>query len=295
MKKYMQVFKIPFLVFAVFLVVGIGCKVVTMNRTVTEYVRNNPECTTERVFDYADVLTEEEEQELREKIAKAEELCGTDIIIVTLAESLEEYAKSYESEIGYVEPYQYTMVYADNFYDENAFGFNKPYGDGVILVDNWYREADGSIYSWMSTSGKAEERFSQEGINRVLDESLSYVDDMPSYAYGYFVDLVVDYLDENPEERLGESLGGMISVGIGLLAGVIFFFVNFGGRKGKKTVETRTYVKNGKPVMRERQDVFLTKTVTRRKIETQSSGSSGGGGHHVSAGGHSHGGGGHSR
>lgn len=298
MKKYIKVFKIPFLVLAVFLVLGISCKIIAANRTSTGFVRSNPECTTERVFDYADVLTREEEEQLREQIAAAENACGTDIVIVTLNESLEEYARMYGTKQGTgtsidavagIEPYQYTMVFADDFYDEEAFGYNKPHGDGVLLLDNWYREADGKIYSWMSTSGKAQTELSSEDIDEILDQSLEYVDDDPAYAYGRFVELVEVCM--GPGEALDKVLGGWISVAIGLVAGVIFLGVNFGARRGKKTVETRTYVKNGSPNIKERQDLFLTKTVTRRKIETQSSG----GGGHTSSGGFSHGGGGHSR
>ena len=60
MKKFVQIFKIPLIIFAVFLVVGIACKVIADNRPKVEFVRNNYRCTTERVFDYADVLTEKE-------------------------------------------------------------------------------------------------------------------------------------------------------------------------------------------------------------------------------------------
>ena len=285
MKKFIEIFKIPLIIFAVFLIIGIACKVITDSRPEVEFVRTNTQCTTdERVFDYADVLTDEEEEELRAKISEAELLCGTDIIIVTLDETLEYYAKSYEDIIGYIEPYQYTMVFADNFYDENLFGFDKPHGDGVVFVDNWYRESDGGVYSWMSTSGRAMDELTTEDCEYILDMALDFVEDDPAYAYGYLVELVADYL--NPNTSLGEDLGGGISVLIGLVAGVIFFFVNFGGKKGAKTVETRTYVKSGNADVRERQDIFVTKTVSRRKIETQTR--SGGGGGHISAGGHSH-------
>ena len=282
MKKFVEIFKIPLIIFTVFLVIGISCKVIADNRPKVEFIRNNSQCTTERVFDYADVLTDTQEEELRAKISEAEQICGTDIVIVTLDETLEAYAKSYESIIGYVEPYQYTMVFADNFYDENAFGFDMPHGDGVIFVDNWYREADGGVYSWLSTSGKAMNELTTDNCEFILDMALDYVEDDPAYAYGYLVELITDYL--NPNARLGEGLGGGISVFIGLVAGLIFFFVNRGGKKGKSTVQTRTYVK--------RQDIFLTKTMSRRKIETQTRSSGGG---HRSAGGHSHGGGGHRR
>lgn len=290
MKKFVQIFKIPLIIFSVFLIVGVVCKIVVDNRPKVEFERNNSQCTMERVFDYADRLTDEEEEILREKINQAEESCGTDIVVVILDETLEEYAKSYESIIGPVEPYQYTMVFADNFYDENAFGYNAPHGDGVVFVDNWYREADGGVYSWLSTSGRAMDILTTDNVEFLLDLALENVEDDPAYAYGSVVDMVVDYM--NPNIPLGEGLGGIISVLIGLVAGLIFFIANFGGKKGKKTVQTRTYVKSGKADISERQDIFLTKTVTRRKIETQSGG---GGGSHVSAGGHSHGGGGHRR
>lgn len=293
MKKFVQIFKIPLIIFAVVLVIGVACKVITESRPKAGFVRNNSQSPEERVYDYADKLTDAEEAKLRAKISEAELLCGTDIIVLTLDESLEDYAKSFEHMVGNVWPYQYTMVFADNFYDENMFGFDQPYGDGVILVDNWYRESDGGVYSWMSTSGKAMEQFSSEDIDYVLDTCLNYVEDDPAYAYGYFVELVADHL--NPNRNQGESLGGGISVLVGLVAGVIFFFVNFGGKKGKKTVETRTYVKSGRADVRERQDIFINKTMTRRKIETQTRSGGGGGGGHISAGGRSHGGGGHRR
>ena len=292
MKRFVQIFKIPLLIFAILTIIGISCKIITEMRPKMEFVRGNTQALTEeRVFDVGDKLTPEEENRLREKIRIAEDLCGTDIILVTLDQSLEEYARSYENVIGYVEPYEYTMVYADNFYDEGKFGYDKPHGDGLILVDNWYREADGGVYTWVSTSGKAMEQLSTGDIESMLDMCLEYVEDDPAYAYEYFVELVVDRL--NPNEKMGDDLGGGISVLVGLVAGLIFFFANFGGKKGKKTVESRTYVKNGSANIRERQDIFLNKTMQRRKIETQSSRSGGGG--HISAGGHSHGGGGHRR
>ena len=290
MKKFVQVFKVPLIVFAVILTIGISCKIIVDNRPPIEFERNNPQCTTERVFDYADVLTEAQEESLRVKISEAEEICGTDIVFVTLNESLEEYAKSYESQIGYVEPYQYTMVFADNFYDENAFGYDMPHGDGLIFVDNWYRESDGGVYSWLSTSGKVIGELPEDSCETILDMALEYVEDDPAYAYEYLVELIISYMD--PNVPLGEGLGGIISVIIGLVVGVFFFIMNSGQIKDEKTVHTKTYVKSGNAEIKERQDIFLTKTVSRRKIETDSGS---GGGSHTSAGGHSHGGGGHRR
>ena len=292
MKKFVECFKIPLIIFTVFLVVGLICKTITDSRPKVEFSRNNTQCITdERVFDYADKMTDEEEELLRDTIQEAELRCGLDIIVVTLDETLEDYAESYEPYIGPVEPYEYTMVFADNFYDEGVFGFNKAHGDGVILVDNWYRESDGGVYSWMSTSGKAIDGFTVDDTEHILDMCLDYVEDDPAYAYTYFVELVADHMD--PNYNLADGMGP-VSFIIGLIAGLIFFFMNRGGKIGKNTVQSKAYVKREKTNVLDSQDIFITKTMTRRKIETQSSTRSGGGSH-VSAGGHSHGGGGHRR
>ena len=98
MKKFVQIFKIPLIIFAVFLVVGIACKIITDSRPKVEFVRNNTQCATEeRVFDYADKMTDAEEEALREQIRESEQICGMDIVVVTLDQTLEDYAKSFES------------------------------------------------------------------------------------------------------------------------------------------------------------------------------------------------------
>jgi len=262
------------------------------NRVMNEEIeRTNTECkTTERVFDLADVLTDEEEDKLREKIAEREKQVGADIVIVTLNESLEEYARSYDLYADYDE---FTMIYADNFYEEYKFGYNKPIGDGVLLLDNIYREDDGKVYTWLCTTGKVEDRYSTGMIDSVLDKFYEYVDTDPYRAYSEFVDRF--YTDMTGKGKL--KIPGYMAPIAALIATVIFVVVNLASAKGRKTTNSKSYVNGGKPDIKRREDIFLRKSVTSRTIET-SSGSGGGhsgGGHHISSGGHSHGGGGHSR
>lgn len=257
-----------------------------------QMVRSNTECdTTERVFDYADVLSGEEEEALRQLISRREAETGCDIVLVTLNESLEEYARGYEEQTGRLAPSAWTMVYADHFYDTHRFGYNKPWGDGVVLVDNWYREADGRVYSWLSTCGKAEDRLSTEEIDTLLDQALRHVDSDPAGAYEAYVNLFA--------QEMNGGLAGRIPVFVPVLAAglgtVLYIGINLNANKGKRTVGVHTYVAGGEPRMKRREDLFLHKTVTRRHIERNSGGGGGGGGHHVSGGGVSHGGGGHSR
>lgn len=279
--------------FLLILLLGVALILLKTGKNGGQPVRANTACVTEeRVFDYADVLEAEEEESLRRLIARREAETGCDIVLVTLNESLEDYAGKYGGQTGTMAPSSYTMIYADNFYDEHLFGYNKPQGDGVILVDNWYREADGRVHSWFGTCGRAEDRFSDGMIDSLLDRALRDVDSDPAGAYEKYVNLFA-------EEMTG-GVGGRIPVYAPLIAAAIatglYIALNLGANRGEKTVNAHTYVTGKEPRMKKREDIFLRKSVTRRHIQRSSgSGGGGGGGHHISGGGVSHGGGGHSR
>lgn len=294
MKEYLRYFSIPFALIGILAVVTLVTVLAKGGADVDAVASGNTQrTTTERVFDYADKLTDEEEDTLREKIAKAEQKTKCDIVLVTLNESLVEYAAQYEDIIGPVDTSECVMVYADNFYDEHMFGYNEAYGDGVLFLDNWYREADGGVYSWMSTSGRAEDTYSSAMIDELLTDSLEYVEDNPYIAYSTMVDyFVIDMTGGSIADGILNPLYIFIAA---VVIALIFLLVNWSSKKGERTTTDRTYVVGGSPAFRRREDRFLYKNVTKRKVESSSSSGGGGGGHHSSAGGHSHGGGGHRR
>ena len=241
--------------------------------------RANTSCTEiERVFDYADVLTSEEENKLRELIAETEPEIGCDIVLVTIDDS--SLASDYAM-----------MNYADDFYDDAMFGWNEPWGDGALYLDNWGRDAEGYAYSWFSTSGKVEYKYSTEMINSLIDKVCEDVNDDPYGAYVTYVKTLKRDMLSNvkvPIPWTGAPLAGLI-------AAAVFIFANLPTKAGQVTTGKQTYVKNEDVKMLNQEDTFLSKNVTHVKISTSSGGSSGGGGgggHHVSSGGHSHGGGG---
>ncbi len=293
MKGYLKFFRVPFIIIAVVMVVTI---IVRNTNSKEEFIRTNTECdTTERVFDYADKLTDSEETNLREYIAEKEKEVGCDIVIITLDESLEDYAAQYEDIIGPVPISECVMVYADNFFDEHKLGFNKPYGDGVVFLDNWYRESDGGVYSWMTTGGKVFDTYSSEMIDDILNDSLSEVDDNPYKAYREFVRLFAKDMSSRTFQGVYDLVNPLIIFIAAVIVAAIFLFINWSGEKGEKTVTAMTYLAGDEPRMTQQSDTFLYKNVTQRHIERSSGGSSGGGGGHRSAGGHSYGGGGHRR
>ena len=291
MKEYFRYFKWLYIIFAAFaLLVGILSAGHAVTAKAANYQRTNTECiTAERVFDYGDVLTDREEDKLRELIAKREKQTGCDIVLVTLQESLKDYARAIEPNVRYDE---FVRVYAEEFYENSNFGYNKANGDGVILVDNWYREDDGRIYTWFCTTGKVKDAYSDADIDHILDNVYRYVESNPYRAYKTYVnDFYHDMLGINAFHL---NVPNWVPWIAGIITAVIFVLLNWNGKKGVKTTTATTYVNGSKPQFRVREDRFIRKSVTQRRIES-SSGGSHGGGHRAGGGGGSHGGGGHSR
>lgn len=292
MKEYFRYFKWLYIIFAaavlLFALLTVGHTAIA---GIAGHQRTNTECaTTERVFDYGGVLTDKEEAKLRKLIAKREEQTGCDIVLVTLKESLKDYAREIEPGVSYSE---FVRVYAEQFYENNNFGYDRPNGDGVILVDNWFREDDGRIYTWFCTTGKVKKAYSDADIDHILDNVYRYVETNPYRAYKTYVnDFYHDMMGINVVHL---NVPGFVPWLAGIIAAVIFVLLNWRAKKGVKTTTATTYVDGMKPQFRVREDRFIRKTVTQHKIESSSSGGHGGGHSGGGGGGGSHGGGGHSR
>ncbi len=141
--------------------------------------RTNHESPEERVFDYADALTDEEEDKLRKYIAEREEACAMDIVLLILEEDV-------ESTMG-LDWSSAMQTRAEGFYDNNKFGYNEVYGDGVLLLDNWYQ---GQAGSWILTSGKQMDEFTDEHFTEIFDEMFAIINDDPCGAYMLFVEMI---------------------------------------------------------------------------------------------------------
>jgi uncharacterized membrane protein YgcG len=270
MKKYFKHFCILFIILGILLVVFLGLKIAD-NSVKMEYTRTNTECTeTERVFDYADKLTDEQEDKLRELIAEKEKEIGCDIILVTINDP------SISSDYA-------MMNYADDFYDERKFGFDQAWGNGALYLDNW---ANG--YCWFSTSGKVENRYSSREIDNLIDDVCATVNYDQYGAYKTYVNSLAATMTGKSNSHIPMTYILLLA----LVVTVIYVLVGIANNKGKKTTTAHTYVPGGKAVFHDTRDVFVTKHVTRRQISSGSGGAGGGGGHHISSGGHSHGGGG---
>ena len=255
-----------------------------------------------RVLDYADKLTDKEERELEEYIHEAEQKTTCDIVIVTLDESLKDYAPEYRAKYTEtITPDKYVMVYADKFWEDNKFGYDGPQvldgsdttGDGVLLVDNNFREPEtGRIYTWMCTTGKVERRYSEADIDYALDRFYDYVEDD-------YYKACLKFVKQFEFDMTGEIhlTGSKLVIIISLIYGLIYMLSHMSSSAGKSTVTESSYLIEGSLEFPVNRDTFVRKSVSKRynpPSETRSGGG-GGGGHHISGGGGSHGGGGHSR
>ena len=287
-KQYLHYFRFWFVGIGILIILCVVMALVKQSGN--DRPRTNGDAPTERVYDYADVLTDGEEDELRSYIAKMEKEYQIDIVLVTIeqsvegAEAMEQYglrSKNWE---------QNMQDLADDFWDENRFGYNKGFeGDGVLLLHNWYSGQNGEH---LSTSGSVEAAFSNRDIARVLDVVDAYYDTNPYKAYRAYVKEVCDLMDTSL--KLPFSWWTVI-----ILPAVIALIYALSGsmqKKAENTVAVNAYVAGGKPVLNDKTDAFIRKSVVTRRIQNSSSGSGssgsrGGGGHHRSSSGASHGGG----
>lgn len=281
-KQYLHYFRFWFLLVGGLAV--IWCCIMAVRLLPSHRERNNTQAPEERVYDYAEVLTDQEENDLRAYIKECEARAGMDIVLVTIREDMESGSQWWERSM---------MEYADDFYDQGNFGYNAVHGDGVLLLDNWY---EGQAGSWLSTCGKAIEPFGKRQTDRVLDAVLKHVEENPYMAYRAYVrEVTAEIAGGN---ILGEiPWGGVILLPIFIV--IIYVMVHLQQTKARDTTAPSTYIKDNKLEMHDKKDAFIRKNVITRHIPRNtgggSSGGGGGGRSHTSRGGVSHGGGGRRR
>ncbi len=295
-RQYLHYFRFWFLAIGILLVLTVGAYIA--DKISNNVPRSNTQAPEERVYDYADVLTDRQEEKLRRYIAKKEARYHVDFVIMTISQPVE--GEAARTQYGYTSADWETNMrsLADDFWDQNGYGYNKSFeGDGSLLLDNRY---EGQRGEWLSTSGSVEQRLSTRNVDNVLYAVDVYYDSNPYKAYKAYIDQVCDYMDGSFRVDVGTNV--LQAVLIAFVASLVYAGIHLKRNKAQKTVTPTTYVPGGKPILRQKRDDFLRKRVVSRRIENNSGGGShgggggfsgGGGGHHTSSSGASHGGGGH--
>ena len=243
--------------------------------TVTEDNKNNILTTpaidaTEKVYDFADLFTDEEEQQLYTKITNYINEYNLDLAVVTIDENNKT-----------------PREYADDFYDYNDFNQQ---GGILFLIDMDNRK----IY--MSTTGQAIKMYNDYRINTALDEVYTYMSDEEYYeGTSNYIDKISDYAKKgvptsnNEEKSLTSSI--FMSLLIGLIGtAIIMAILIFKNRMVKKATTAREYLNKNSIKIQNMGEILISSNTTKHEIDHSSSGSS----THTGSSGSSHGGGGHS-
>ena len=277
MKQYFSYFKWMFIVLgAVAAITGV---VALANAMASEkvYTRTNREAPEQRVYDYADVLTDEEEKDLEELIAKREGQIGCDIVLVTINESLYDiYGITEDTDANW----EWSITeYAELFYLDNNYGFDETgvEGDGALLLHNWHPVEKGLH---VAHGGKVWDHYSDSMIADLLDEIYYKAKKDPYEAYKYYVE---NMYDEMSGKASAIDLNPFVLFIIAVVVAAIFIATHIKPKEGSKTTTSSTYVENGSTKFNVQRDELINKYITKRVIQS----SSGGGG---SSGGRSSGG-----
>ncbi len=239
----------------------------------------------EKIYDFADLLTPSEEEEIYQQVNQFINKTNFDLAIVTINDNNKLSA----------------MEYADDFYDYNDFGTDAEYSGILFLIDMDTRE----IY--MSTTGKAIAMYSDSRIDMTLDAIYQEFSER-HYMQGItkFVTIIENYdtmgLPSNKDSKYAISDTGeiyrefpwLIVLGAPLAITIIVIGIMIHKNKlVRVATSSREYLDKDSLKMRVVSDRLISTNTVAVPLSTSSSSGGGGSSHHSGSSGRSHGGGGH--
>ncbi|MCM3739825.1 TPM domain-containing protein [Oceanobacillus luteolus] len=212
----------------------------------------------QRIYDHADLLTDEQVQELEKQAANYFEEWNTDFIIITT-----------EDTNG-----KTIMKYMQDFTDELKDEFNRQEDNmAVITIDMDSRMVD------IAGFGIAEKYIDDERIELILDHVTPYFSQGDYYkAFKLFFEKADEYLDIRPgvnPESVFFNTFFQLAVAVVLAAIIVFLMAYTSG--GRVTVTSGTYLNRSSSRIISKRDRYLRKTVTRRKKPSANNNGGGGG------------------
>lgn len=227
----------------------------------------------EKIYDFADLFTEEEEQKLYQEISQYIASYQLDLAIVTISQN----NKSSPRE------------YADDFYDYNNFGLNSTKDGLLFLIDMDNRE----IY--MTTTGAAINMYNDYRINKSLEQVYQYMTNQNYYqGVSQYIQIIGNYAKSGlPNQKEEKNLITTICYSsiISLIITTIIMMILINKNKlVKKKTTAREYLNKDSVSMKNIGEILISTNTVRQAIDHSSSGGSS---THSGSSGTSHGGGGH--
>ena len=239
-----------------------------------------------RMFDDAEVLTEDEDNELEDALEELSLRQSFDVTIATV-ESLES--------VGY----DSMEAYADDLYDYCQFGYG-PDMDGVLLL-----VSVGDRKWHISTCGYGITAFTDAGIQYLGEQMKPFMAEGDyAAAFRTFIQWTDAYVTAAREghpydvDNMPKEPFSILYLGLALVIGLVTALIVTGVMKSRlKSVapqrDATSYVRQGSMKLTNQRDLFLYRDVHRTERPKESSSSdSGGSSTHTSSSGTTHGGGG---
>lgn len=239
---------------------------------------------TEKVYDFANLLKDNDEENLYNSIKKFIEQTNFDLAIVTIDDNN-------KGSSG---------AYADDFFDYNNFGISSSRDGALILIDMDKRE----IY--ISTSGEAIKMYDDLRIDSIIDAGFNELKNAKYYeCLNNMIEKLSDYFNKGvPKSNQNMIINNdgsvsiikkipylfvaFMSLTVSIIISLIMYFKTLSKIKKHDTV---TYL-NPKLSNLTKDDKFVSTHTSKIRRETSSSGHSSGSSSHSSSSGRSHGGGG---
>lgn len=128
----------------------------------------------EKIYDYADLFSDEEEEALYKAVSKYIKKTNFDLAIVTINENNKSSAR----------------VYADDFYDYNEFGIDNEQSGVLFLIDMDTREF------YQANTGKAMDIYTDNGREYVFDNIEDYIKNKEYYnGIEKFIKFITSYYE----------------------------------------------------------------------------------------------------
>lgn len=243
----------------------------------------------EKVYDFANLFSDNHEIEIYNSIMKYIELSNYDLAVVTINEN-----NKYDE-----------VEYADDFYDYNYFGFDNSFSGLLILID-----MDNRVI-YLSTTGYAIKMYDDDRIDYIIDAGYDY---LTSGDYANSILSMIEEMSKYYEEGFPKSNENLIidgtevyydntktiadyllpSGGISLVITLIVSIIMYNKTRLKiKSINTVSYLTSERNLQITPR--FIRSSISRILRSSDSGGSSrsgGGSSFHSSSSGRSHGGGG---
>ena len=233
----------------------------------------------QKIYDFSDILTEEEEKHFKELSLEFYKETGFELVILT-----DSFYNLNDDDNG---------DYAQNFYDYNDFGLDNKYYSGIIILRNTY---PGYPRYGVYAFGEAQFYYYDEPGTR-LSNALDFIyDDMVSGNYKHAFDTLIEDLTDMYHDGMEDGMEDYILdsnymlvytpsfappfIGAGVVALIVtLIFIGVNKKKHKLIVKERfahEYLDRSSISFTRRSDILYDSRTTSYTISSSSGGYSGG-------------------